>query len=315
MLILFVCTGNTCRSPMAAFLLRQKLREANLPWQVDSAGTFAADGQPMSHQAAEALQTLGVPAEGHQAKGVHRRLLERAEYVFTMTVNHARQLSSTYPEMARKISTLGEFLAPPNEAVNHQPEEYDIVDPFGSSDEQYLHCAEQLNHLMDLLIQRLTSEQAATRGSGAMKVIVGSDHAGFRLKRLILPALQEEDYEIQDIGTFTEDSVDYPDYALQVAQAVASGEYDRGLLICGTGLGMCIAANKVRGIRAVTVQDEFSAEMARRHNDANILTLGERVIGPGLALEIVKVFLTTEFEGGRHGPRVNKILEIERRSL
>ncbi|QQE78802.1 ribose 5-phosphate isomerase B [Alicyclobacillus sp. SO9] len=148
-----------------------------------------------------------------------------------------------------------------------------------------------------------------------MKVGIGSDHAGYRLKKLLLPMLEKEGFELTDVGTYSEDSVDYPDFAVQVAKGVASGEYDRGVLICGTGLGMAISANKVSGIRAVTVHDTFSAEMARRHNNATVMTMGERVIGPGLAAEIVKVFLTTEFEGGRHQRRVDKMTEIERQNL
>lgn len=118
-----------------------------------------------------------------------------------------------------------------------------------------------------------------------------------------------------DLGCYEETSVDYPDYAVKVARAVAAGEYDRGVLICGTGLGMCITANKVPGIRAVTAHDTFSAAMSRAHNDANVLTMGERVIGPGLAAEVLKVWLTTGFMGGRHGQRVEKIQAVERESL
>jgi ribose 5-phosphate isomerase B len=113
-----------------------------------------------------------------------------------------------------------------------------------------------------------------------VKIAIGNDHGGYRLKQLILPGLLEEGFDVEDIGTFDDTSVDYPDYALKVAEGVAAGHYQRGILICGTGLGMCIAANKIKGVRAVTVHDTFSAEMARRHNDANVLTLGERVIGP-----------------------------------
>ncbi|WP_026962835.1 ribose 5-phosphate isomerase B [Alicyclobacillus herbarius] len=145
-----------------------------------------------------------------------------------------------------------------------------------------------------------------------MKIAIASDHAGFRLKKELLPVLDEMGIAYDDLGTVDEQSVDYPDYALKVATGVARGEYERGVLVCGTGLGMCISANKVDGIRAVTAHDTFSAEMARRHNNANVLTMGERVVGPGLAAEILRIFLTTEFEGGRHARRVDKMNEIER---
>lgn len=146
-----------------------------------------------------------------------------------------------------------------------------------------------------------------------MKIAVASDHAGFRLKELLKPAFQELglNAELDDLGCYDESSVDYPDFAAKVAKGVAQGDYDRGILICGTGLGMAISANKVPGIRAVTVTDEFSARMSRAHNNANILTLGERVVGPGLAAQIIKAWLETEFEGGRHQRRVDKMIALE----
>lgn len=145
-----------------------------------------------------------------------------------------------------------------------------------------------------------------------MKIAIGADHGGFSLKEDIKQLLDELGYEYQDFGTHSRDSVDYPDVAVPVAQAVAAGQFDRGILICGTGIGIGIAANKVKGIRAALVHDTFSAHASREHNDANILTMGERVIGPGLARDIVKIWLNTEFEGGRHERRVTKIMDIEK---
>ncbi|MCL6636941.1 MAG: ribose 5-phosphate isomerase B [Alicyclobacillus sp.] len=144
-----------------------------------------------------------------------------------------------------------------------------------------------------------------------MNIALASDHAGYRLKELLKPTLDKLGVTYDDLGTFDEQSVDYPDYGRQVAEGVASGRYQRGVLICGTGLGMCITANKVPGVRAVTAHDVFSARMSRLHNDANVLTMGERVIGPGLAAEVLKVWLSTEFEGGRHAARVEKMRRIE----
>ncbi|MFZ5641398.1 MAG: ribose 5-phosphate isomerase B [Bacillota bacterium] len=140
-----------------------------------------------------------------------------------------------------------------------------------------------------------------------MKIAIGADHGGFRLKGEIVKLLTEEGFEFEDFGTFSEEAVDYPDIALKVARAVQAGEFQRGILICGTGIGIGIAANKLRGIRAALCHDTFSARAAREHNDANILTMGERVIGPGLAGDIVKVWLGAEFTGGRHVRRVEKI--------
>ena len=144
-------------------------------------------------------------------------------------------------------------------------------------------------------------------------IAIGSDHGGFALKQEIMKHLEAAGYAYKDYGTYTADSCDYPVYGEAVASAVAGGEAERGILICGTGIGISISANKVKGIRAALCGDCYSAEMTRRHNDANILALGARVLGPGLALKIVDTFLTTEFEGGRHARRVALISDIENR--
>lgn len=144
------------------------------------------------------------------------------------------------------------------------------------------------------------------------KIAIGADHGGYELKHLIVEHLRRQGYEVQDFGTHgSEESVDYPDYAQQVARAVAAGEYDLGILICGTGIGMSIAANKIVGVRAAVCGDTYSARMSRLHNNANILCLGGRVLGPGPALDIVDIWLRTEFEGGRHARRVEKIRQME----
>ena len=144
-----------------------------------------------------------------------------------------------------------------------------------------------------------------------MKIALGADHGGFELKEEIKKHLEEKGFEIKDFGTYSTDSCDYPDYALPVAEVVAKKEFDFGILICGTGIGIGIAANKVPGIRAALCSDTFSAHATRQHNDANILTMGARVVGPGLALDIVDTFLSAKFEGDRHIKRIAKIAAIE----
>lgn len=144
-----------------------------------------------------------------------------------------------------------------------------------------------------------------------MRIILGSDHGGRRLKDEIKDLLRSMGIEVEDVGCHTDDSCDYPDYALPVAKKVAAGEFDLGILVCGTGIGMSIAANKVKGIRCAVVSDEFSARMSREHNDANILALGERVVGADLAKSIVKTWVSSEFAGDRHRRRLRKIQEIE----
>ncbi|HEY8423993.1 MAG TPA: ribose 5-phosphate isomerase B [Clostridia bacterium] len=146
-------------------------------------------------------------------------------------------------------------------------------------------------------------------------IALGNDHAAFNLKKTVIEFLKDHNLDYKDFGAFESDDtegVDYPDYALKVAKAVASGECEKGILLCGTGIGVSIAANKVRGIRAAVCTDVFSAKAARQHNNANILCLGERVIGPGVAREILEAFFATDFEGGRHQRRLDKISDIEK---
>jgi ribose 5-phosphate isomerase B len=145
-----------------------------------------------------------------------------------------------------------------------------------------------------------------------MRIAIGSDHGGWHLKEEMKELIQELGHEVKDYGCETPDRCDYPDYAKQVAISVAKGEFDRGILVCGTGIGMSIAANKIPGIRAAVCSDTFSARFSRLHNDANILCLGERVVGPGLAGDLVTVWLGAGFEGERHAPRVQKIMDLER---
>lgn len=147
-----------------------------------------------------------------------------------------------------------------------------------------------------------------------MRIFLGADHAGYELKEHVEALLAAMGHDVTDVGTDGTDSVDYPDYAEKVARAVAAGDADVGVLVCGTGLGMAVAANKVPGVRAIQASDPEMARMARLHNDANVLTLPGRYIGPERAAEVVRTFLETPFEGGRHQRRVEKIEAIENNS-
>jgi len=146
-----------------------------------------------------------------------------------------------------------------------------------------------------------------------VKIGIGSDHGGFALKEELKTFMEEKHIEVVDFGTFNTDSVDYPDYGELVAKAVINGEVERGVVICGTGIGISISANKVKGIRCALCGDVYSAKMSRAHNDANMIALGGRVVGVDLAKEILTTYLNSKFEAGRHERRVNKISEIEDR--
>jgi ribose 5-phosphate isomerase B len=148
-----------------------------------------------------------------------------------------------------------------------------------------------------------------------MKVAIGADHAGFALKGGIIDFIKSLGHETEDLGAYSADSVDYPDFAAAVCAKVIAGEAEKGILICGTGIGMSIAANKIPGIRCALVHDLFSAKATREHNDSNVLAMGERVVGPGVAQEIVRVWLETEFsQGERHKNRVDKVTALEAKS-
>lgn len=148
-----------------------------------------------------------------------------------------------------------------------------------------------------------------------MKIALACDHGGLNLKEAIKKHLVKNNYEVIDFGTNGTESVDYPDYAYKAAKSVANGETECGILVCGTGIGIGIAANKVKGIRCATLGDTFSARMTKAHNDSNMIALGERVTGIGLGIDIVDAYLNSSFEGGRHQNRVDKIMEIEKNEL
>jgi ribose 5-phosphate isomerase B len=148
-----------------------------------------------------------------------------------------------------------------------------------------------------------------------MKLAIGSDHAGLHLKKQVLALLKQKGVKVTDFGTVNDESVDYPDFGMQVAEAVSHGDAERGILLCGSGIGMSIVANKYRGVRAALCYDTQTARLSRQHNDANVLVMGGRLLEASQAMEIVKTWLETKFEGGRHARRIRKISEIERNNM
>jgi ribose 5-phosphate isomerase B len=147
-----------------------------------------------------------------------------------------------------------------------------------------------------------------------MRIAIASDHRGYQLKEKVLGMLRGKGHEIEDDGTLSDESVDYPDFAAIVAAKVSSGQVDRGILICGTGIGMAIAANKFRGVRAAACNDEVTAEMSRRHNDANVLCLSADLLSPRVVERMIEIWIDTDFEAGRHLRRVEKIRELEEKN-
>lgn len=309
--IVLVCTGNTCRSPLAGVLLENLMTEEE-EYQIDSAGISAFPGQRAAEMARRAARESGLDLSAHRSQQLSDKMVREADLILTMTVNQARCLWLSYREESGIIFSLGEFAGSAET----------VEDPIGQDFEVYRQTREQLKNLLKAAFERIPDffSQAGDfsdsknyyRRRIRMNLAIGSDHAGHPLKENLTAWLKEAGHNVIDFGTDGTDSVDYPDYARKVARAVASQEAELGILICGTGIGMSMAANKVKGIRAARCQDCYSARMARRHNNANILTLGDRVLGSGLAREIVSAFLEENFAGDRHQRRVDKIMQLEK---
>ncbi|MFW6034641.1 MAG: ribose 5-phosphate isomerase B [Halothermotrichaceae bacterium] len=313
--LLFVCTGNTCRSPMAEYILKKLIKEEGkyTNWKIKSAGLAAVPGLNAS---ADVIQILDLDEiNQHTSQSLTEDIIESSDLILTMTENHKKMILNYRPQVEGKVYTLKEFVG--------NKDELDISDPYGQGKEIYRKTKEEIEEALYKLLGKMNqfddeagkfkkTENIKNRGELEVKIAIGSDHAGYELKQEILKYLQEEKIDFKDMGTDSSESVDYPDYGYKVAKAVASGEFDKGILVCGTGIGMSITANKVKNIRAALCHDVFSAKATRNHNNSNVLTLGSRVVGIGLAVEIVKTWLGTDFDGGRHERRVNKMHQIER---
>ena len=306
--ILFVCTGNVCRSPMAEGLFRHAARGRG-DFCVLSAGVGAIEGQPPSAYAVQALKELGIDISQQRSRMLTADVVNQADYIFGMTHGHVDAINLLYPQAAEKTFLLREF----DETLDVF--EKDISDPIGGSYEVYLDCRDQIEQGIASLLKFIdqTSDGAAAGASQDRTVIMalGADHAGYELKESLRQHLEQRGLKVLDFGTTSMDSADYPDFAQAVAHHVADQKSDLGLLVCATGLGMSIAANKVPGARAALVFDEKMAALARQHNDANVLCLGGKFVGAEQAKKMVDAFLDAHFEGGRHARRVAKVERIE----
>jgi RpiB/LacA/LacB family sugar-phosphate isomerase len=297
--ILFICTGNVCRSPMAEGIFRRAVQGRG-DYRVMSAGLGAADGQPPSSHALEAVKELGIDISGQRSRMLKPELVDEADYIFGMTHSHVETIMLLFPHAAEKTFLLREF----DDTLDIY--EKDISDPIGGSYDVYLHCRDQIEQGIASVLRFLQQGSAAQHDRRAT-LAMGADHGGFELKQRLESHLRNSGISVIDFGVDSNDAADYPDYAHTVAKAVADGRARFGLLICTTGIGMSIAANKVHGVRAALVHDEDEAAMARKHNDANILCLAARGSSPERATRLVQIFMSARFEGGRHERRVNKI--------
>lgn len=298
--ILFICTGNVCRSPMAEGLFRDALGEHKDTFTILSAGMDAMDGLPPSLNAVEATKEVGVDITRQKSSQITREMVDQADYIFGMTWNHVMAITHFFPEAAPKTFLVRHF------DTNVGPDKKEIADPIGGPLEVYRLCRDQINQGIHSIIKELDktiSMQDAPKNS----VAIGSDHAGFDLKESIKTQLLGLGLDVLDLGTHSKDSTDYPEYSDLVTRQIRDKNASKGILVCSSGVGMSIAANKKPGIRAALAQSKEVAELCRKHNDANVLCLGQNFVDPKVASEIVETFLNTEFEGERHERRVNKL--------
>ncbi len=273
--------------------------------QVLSAGIGAVEGQPPSPYAVQAVKELGIDISHQRSRMLNSELVHEADYIFGMTHSHVDTVFLLYPQAAEKTFLLREF----DDTLDIF--EKDISDPIGGSYDVYLNCRDQIEQGIASLMRFIDQgEVVATSDQSAVPTVtfaLGADHGGFELKEALKEHLASQGVTLADFGTHSTLSTDYPDYAQAVAQNVIGQKAELGLLCCTTGVGMCMAANKVPGIRAALVVDEQMAQLARKHNNANVLCLGGKITAPGLAKKIVDAFLSAHFEGGRHERRINKM--------
>jgi glycine hydroxymethyltransferase len=304
--ILFICTGNVCRSPMADGLLKHMLRGRN-DIQVVSAGLGALDGSTATEVAIEVMAESGVDISSHVSQPLNGDLVRQADFIFTMTRQQQDMIQTLYPAAAEKTFLVREF----EEAG--PTENKDIADPIGQSIEVYRRTRDQIRDALPSLIvfidqttaaaQRATKEAtnaALADESRPLRIALAADHGGVAIKAALKDWLAQHGYQFSDFGTHTTEAVDYPDYAFLVANEIVAGNFDRGVLVCKSGIGMTIAANRVSGVRAAMVSNEQWARLSREHNDANILVLSGLETGCDEAKRILDVWLNTPFDGGRH---------------
>ena len=291
---------------MAEGLFRHSARQRG-DYRVCSAGLGAVDGQPPSPYAVRAMNELGIDISAQRSRMLTADLVREADYIFGMTHSHVDTVTLLYPQTADKTFLLREF----DDTLDTF--EKDISDPIGGSYEVYLSCRDQIEQGIASLLRfieqsEMTTNVTSSQTSQTLAVALGADHGGYELKEILKQYLQGQGAEVTDFGTHSNESTDYPDYAQTVAESVAANNGQLGVLVCTTGIGMCIAANKVPGVRAALVADEQTAVITRQHNDANILCLAGKTTPPETAKRIVDAFFKAQFEsGGRHERRVNKI--------
>jgi RpiB/LacA/LacB family sugar-phosphate isomerase len=304
--ILFLCTGNVCRSPMAEGLFRHAVKGRG-EFRILSAGIGAVDGDLPTHHSVQAMREIGIDISAQRSRALTAELVRSADLILGMTHSHTDTVALLYPSAAEKTFLLREF----DETL--EPYEKDISDPIGSPYHIYVECRDQIEQGIVTLLKfmeqhNFLSKNPNPAAAAVINFALGADHGGLELKETLKAFLRERGLTVSDFGATTKDPADdYPDFAKPVAQAVADGNAELGLLVCTSGVGVTITANKVTGVRAALIGDEESATLCRQHNDVNVLCLSGKKNPAELAKKILAAFIAAKFEGGRHERRVLKM--------
>jgi glycine hydroxymethyltransferase len=306
---------------MAEVLFRDLVKDKQ-DYHVSSAGVHAADGEKASDNTAAVLRDVGLDISKFRSQQLTPELLEEATHLFVMTQGHRHAIEDYFPEAAEKIYLVTEFMADDNLRGRDVPDPYGMNKAIYAATRKVFEAAlpsvfayieqtspSEISQPSTLPTQSIPNDMSTPShpSSSGQTIYIGSDHGGFDLKQAVVKHLQGKGVNVVDVGTHAKDSVDYPDYATPVTDAVLQGEASVGILVCTTGVGMCIAANRNPGIQAALIHDAATAKMTRQHNNSNVLCLAGATLDPKVAAEVVDSFIGTEFEGGRHGRRVDKM--------
>ena len=291
---------------MAEALFRHAVRGRG-DFRVLSAGIGAMDGQPPSHYSVLAMRELGIEISPQRSRQLTVELVRSADYIFCMTRGHVDTVGLLYPAAMEKTFLLREF----DDSLD--PFEKDISDPIGSAYAVYVDCRDQIEQGVATILnymeqQHILSPALQGNPAGPVNFAIGADHGGFDLKEGLKQHLHSRGLTFKDFGALTRDpSDDYPDFAAPAAQAVADGQAELGLLLCTSGVGICIVANKIAGVRAGVAEETGDATLMRQHNDVNVLCLSGKKTPLEAARKILDAFIAGKFEGGRHERRVHKL--------